>query len=77
MSDRLLTTREVADRLGRSRDFVMGLIRSQRVECVKIGDRYYVPEWSLLELTRPNGETAAAQATAFPEAVYVRGRRVA
>jgi excisionase family DNA binding protein len=76
MSDRLLTTREVATRLGRSRDFVMGLIRSQRVECVKIGDRYYVPEWSLLELTRPNGETAATP-TAFPEKVVIRGRRVA
>jgi hypothetical protein len=54
----------------------MGLIRSQRVECVKIGDRYYVPEWSLLELTRPNGETAATP-TAFPERVVIRGRRVA
>lgn len=70
-----MTTREVATRLGRSRDFVMGLIRSGRVESVKIGERYYVPEWSLLELTHPGGE-AAVQAD-LPRRVIVRGRRVA
>lgn len=75
MSDRLLTTREAADRLGRSRDFVMGLIRSRRVECVKIGERYYIPEWSLGELTHPNGESAAP--SSLPRRVVIRGRRVA
>lgn len=75
MSDRLLTTREAADRLGRSRDFVMGLIRSRRVECVKIGERYYIPEWSLGELTHPNADSGAQGA--FPERVVIRGRRVA
>jgi len=75
MSDRLMTTREVANRLGRSRDFVMGLIRSGRVESVKIGERYYVPEWSLTELTHPTGESVAP--TAFPERVIIRGKRVA
>lgn len=74
MSDRLLTTREAANRLGRSRDFVMSLIRSARVESVKIGERYYIPEWSLLELTHPSGETVAP--TAFPERVIIRGKRV-
>lgn len=73
MSERLLTTRETATRLGRSRDFVMGLIRSGRVECVKIGDRYYVPEWSLLELTRPKAAEAAA--TLYPERIIARRRR--
>lgn len=75
MSERLLTTREVANRIGRSRDFVMGLIRAGRVESVKIGERYYVPEWSLTELTHPGGEAAAP--SAFPERVVIRGRRVA
>jgi len=74
VSDRLLTTREVADRLGRSRDFVMGLIRSRRLVCVQVGARYYVPEWSLDELVRPAGEATRAS---FPEEVVVRGRRVA
>lgn len=74
MSGRLMTTREVADRLGRSRDFVMGLIRSRRLVCVQVGARYYVPEWSLEELVRPAGEGPGA---VFPEAVYVRGKRVA
>ena len=75
MSDRLLTTREAATRLGRSRDFVMGLIRSRRVESVKIGERYYIPEWSLAKLTHPEGETSAPGI--FPEKVIIRGRRVA
>lgn len=74
MSERLLTTREAAERLGRSRDFVMSLIRSHRLSCVQIGARYYVHEWSLEELVRPAQDGPAAK---FPEAVYVRGRRVA
>lgn len=75
MSERLLTTREVAERLGRSRDFVMGLIRSRRLACVQVGARYYVPEWSLDELIRPVDDQAPA--ASFPRAIYVRGKRVA
>jgi excisionase family DNA binding protein len=75
VSERLLTTREAANRLGRSRDFVMGLIRAGRVESVKIGERYYVPEWSLQELTHPNGDGEAPDA--LPRRVVIRGRRVA
>lgn len=74
MSDRLLTTREVADRLGRSRDFVMGLIRRRRLSTIRIGGRYYIHEWSLEELLAPKGDGPKA---AFPERVEVRGRRVA
>lgn len=75
MSERLLTTREVADRLGRSRDFVMGLIRSRRLSCVRVGARYYVPEWSLDDFIRPVDDQAPAPE--LPRHVYVRGRRVA
>lgn len=74
MSDKLLTTREVADRLGRSREFVMTLIRQRRLSCMRQGGRYYVHEWSLEELCKPQ---AAAEAPRFPKAVRVRGRRVA
>lgn len=74
MSERLLTTREAATRLGRSRDFVMGLIRSHRLSCVQIGARYYVHEWSLEELVQPKADAPRA---VFPEAVYIRGKRVA
>lgn len=75
VSDRLLTTRETADHLGRSRDFVMALVRSGRLVATKVGARYYVPEWSVQELTHPNGGGATG-ASEFPEVVVVRGRRV-
>lgn len=72
--DRLLTTREVADRLGRSRDFVMSLIRRRRLSTIRIGGRYYVHEWSLNDLLAPKGD---APGTSFPEQVMVRGKNVA
>lgn len=75
MSGRLLTTREAADRLGRSRDFVMGLIRRRRVSYVRLGARYYVHEWSLDELTAPQRSEPAA--VDFPKQVFIRGKRVA
>ncbi len=75
MSDRLLTTREAAQRLGRSRDFVMALIRRRRLSYVRLGARYYVHEWSLNELTAPQRQEPAA--ADFPKRVFVRGKRVA
>lgn len=49
----MLTPREVAERLGRSRDFVMGLVRRRKLQCIKVNGRYYIFEWSLEELLRP------------------------
>lgn len=53
MKEQLLTVAEAADRLGRSHDFVRGLIRRGRIVSMRINGRYYVPGWSLEELVRP------------------------
>jgi excisionase family DNA binding protein len=60
MSDRLLTVAEAADDLGRSQEFVRGLIRRGRLVSMRINGRYYVPGWSLDELVRPKAPAAAA-----------------
>lgn len=54
MSGQLLTVPEAAAKLGRSQDFVRGLIRRGRVVSMRINGRYYVPGWSLEELVRPD-----------------------
>jgi hypothetical protein len=57
---RLLTVSEAAGELGRSQDFIRGLIRRGRVVSMRINGRYYVPEWSLEDLLRPARPTTAA-----------------
>lgn len=60
MSDKLLTPRKVAERLGRSVDFVRGLMAQGRVQHIRINGRYYVYEWSVAELVkRPEPRPAA------------------
>ena len=60
MSGELLTVPEAATRLGRSPDFVRGLIRRGRIVSMRINGRYYVPAWSLEDLLRPARPTTAA-----------------
>lgn len=47
MTGRLLTVTEAADILGRSRDFVRGLIDDQVVPHIRHRGRRYVPEHAL------------------------------
>jgi excisionase family DNA binding protein len=52
VSDKLLTPREVAERLGRSVDFVRGLMVRGRLHYIRINGRYYIYEWSVDELVK-------------------------
>lgn len=60
MTQRLMTVAEAAHDLGRSQEFVRGLIRRGRLVSMRINGRYYVPAWSLDELLRPKAPAAAA-----------------
>lgn len=60
MTAQLLTVPEAAAELGRSQDFVRGLIRRGRVVSMRINGRYYVPSWSLEELVRPKAAPSSA-----------------
>lgn len=72
MGDKLLTPREVAERIGRSRDFVMGLVRRRKLRCTKINGRYYIFEWSLEEFLRPPEKPRRVE---FPRQVKPRNMR--
>ena len=72
MTAQLLTVPEAAAELGRSQDFVRGLIRRGRVVSMRINGRYYVPSWSLEELVRP---TAAPSSASFPRQLKPKRRR--
>ena len=60
MNAQLHTVAEAAEVLGRSQDFVRGLIRRGRVVSMRINGRYYVPDWSLEELVRPKAAPSSA-----------------
>lgn len=72
MNAQLLTVAEAAEALGRSQDFVRGLIRRGRVVSMRINGRYYVPGWSLEQLVRPS---ATPSSTTFAREVRPPRRR--
>jgi excisionase family DNA binding protein len=60
VNGRLLTVAEAANDLGRSQEFVRGLIRRGRIVSMRINGRWYIPAWSLDELLRPKAPAAPA-----------------
>jgi excisionase family DNA binding protein len=72
MSEKLLTPREVAERMGRSVDFVRGLMARGRLHYIRISGRYYVYEWSLQELVSPPKSPPPA---AFAMEIKPKGQR--
>ena len=71
MSSKLLTPREVAERLGRSPDFVRNLMARGRLQYIRINGRYYVYEWSIDELVKH----PEPKPVAFPMEVKPNRRR--